>query len=509
MAGIYSDRTCVGKKIQANPFEPQPHQIETRDAFMASKYKGMELYHRLGSGKTCTSIMIADAMLEAGKIKHVYVLSPGSLREGWVREFCSVCGADRKLISNDYTFITYNYNVGDRLPDFSDSLVIIDEAHNLMAGLRNKAKTAVQIYMKILTSNCRVLALSGTPISASLDEWPFMGNMLKPGTFRGEESFKDNWEKDAEFDQKIAGIISYFPGSGEEFYPKVIFRDPIKVMMSPIQERKYYDAVIFENMYSQPPPDRLRFLKPKEYYFKRKMFILSKKRIITRRISNFMYPDGVIPRQTIREEESDGVPDALVADGGWLDCGQFDDRKLVEYSSKFVAVLLNIIINPDQKHVIFTFFKTRSGAYLLKGFFDMIGISSEIFSGDLSDSTRKSLLMRFNNVNNRYGEKIRVMIVTEAGAEGITILEARHMHIIESSPKESLISQAIGRIVRFKSHFDMPKDEQNVTIWRYWSSIGPKLFPAIDEKLYLRGQEQQKERDYFLKHLQEASVTSI
>ena len=62
-----------------------------------SPYKGLLLFHKLGSGKTCTSVLVADEMLREGKVDRVFILSPGSLRAGWIKEYCKVCG-----FSNDF-----------------------------------------------------------------------------------------------------------------------------------------------------------------------------------------------------------------------------------------------------------------------------------------------------------------------------------------------------------------------------------------------------------------------
>ena len=64
--GIYHNFRCA--KDTHPPFTPTAHQIATMNYFLKSKYKGLLLYHRLGSGKTCTSIMIADKMLKKKKV---------------------------------------------------------------------------------------------------------------------------------------------------------------------------------------------------------------------------------------------------------------------------------------------------------------------------------------------------------------------------------------------------------------------------------------------------------
>ena len=63
--------------------------------------------------------------------------------------------------------------------------------------------------------------------------------------------------------------------------------------------------------------------------------------------------------------------------------------------------------------------------------FDIVSVSTfiRIFTGDMNDRQRKEVLSRYNSPKNRYGKLIKVLLVTEAGAEGISLLETRHLHI--------------------------------------------------------------------------------
>ena len=143
----------------------------------------MVAFHKLGSGKSCSSILTSDAMLRNAKVKMVFVLTPGSLRQNFIEEYCMKCGYKPKYLKKYYTFITTNYSVGSRLPDFNNSLVIIDEVHNLINGVKNQSKHPTLIYNKLMKSKCKILALTGTPVYNDIWEWPFLGNLMKPGTF--------------------------------------------------------------------------------------------------------------------------------------------------------------------------------------------------------------------------------------------------------------------------------------------------------------------------------------
>jgi superfamily II DNA or RNA helicase len=579
--GIYTNINCKDGKNDYKNFKPQKHQTDTKDFFMKSPYKGLLLYHGLGSGKTCTSIMIADEMLKQKKVKKVYVLTPGSLRQGWIREYCMQCGFDKKYLENNYIFVTYNYSIGKRLPNFNNSLVIIDEVHNLINGVKNMSFHSLKIYNALKNSNCRILALSGTVIYNYIYEFALLANLLKPREQGGEfpdilqNSKLDTYSFMKWFDitengvltaknpfllkNRLEGIISYFPGAGKEFIPDVLEQPPIKIQMSDEQEINYWNRQHLESKLLNFKESKEQLSGDREKF--KKLSIMAKKHILTRLASNFFYKgifnenkdididEAVLenasdePEEPEEPEEGEELDekkqeklnqnnldlamglkikkDLLVENGGWVSKKYFNSGLLYKiYSPKFAALLINIILHNNQKHVVFTFFKQRAGVNLIKSILSMCGISSEIFSGDLDDKQRTIVLNEFNSPKNRYGEKIRVLLVTEAGAEGINILEARHMHILESSPRATKIKQAIGRVARYKSHIALPPQERSVKIWRYWS-VGSKNpitisikdkdkyitdKKCIDEILYDNGVKTLREIDYFLDILKSVSV---
>lgn len=491
-------------ELKSEVFEPTEHQIKARDYFLKTPYKGMLLYHKLGSGKTCTAILIAISMLEKkdNPVKHVYVLTPGSLRYGWFFEYCNKCGKDGNFFKKNFTFITYNYTLVHTKLDFQNCLVIIDEAHNIMNGVSNLSANFVFLYNELLTQNCKILALSGTPIYNNITEFALMLKLLKkekdingndvpvkkitPAIL--EECFKSFAEifmsegvvkikNKTHIKRQLEGLVSYFKGAGEEYVPRVIEMEPIKVYMSEEQNKQYWFEYYRENsiLTSQVNVNALvekGILTPEEKLKRKKLKVMAKKRILSRKVSNFYYP----------KEVPNEIPDTLdttIPVAGWINKETtFQNQKLLKfYSSKITALLLNITINLySGKHLIFTFFKTKSGAILIKTLLSMCGITSEIFSGDLKDDKkRKAILDSFNSPKNIKGDLIKVLIVTEAGAEGINVLEVRHMHILESSPRVNKTIQAIGRVARFKSHMRLNPSERNVKIWRYWSVSNLKI----------------------------------
>jgi len=289
------------------------HQKIVRDYInLYTPYRGLLLYHGLGSGKTCTSIAIAEGMKSSKKI---IIMTPASLRRNYMEEI-KKCGdliyrknqfwewisidtnpevidslsaalglrieyirrhhgawlvnvtkpsnyselttSDKKvlndqldeMIQNKYRFINYN---GLRRTTFSDltnqfadnifdnSVVIIDEAHNLISRIVNKINKiskfsqkprgpdavipqslALILYEFLLRAdNCRVVLLTGTPIINYSNEIGILFNILRGYiktwnfTLNIESSQKISKETLEELfaAEKVLDYIDYVPSS--------------------------------------------------------------------------------------------------------------------------------------------------------------------------------------------------------------------------------------------------------------------------------------------------------
>lgn len=237
-------------------FQPFLHQHLIRQYLnRETPYRGVLLYHGLGSGKTCTSIGLIEAMKET--IPQIYILTPASLKQNYITQM-KKCGsslfstvpynhhlwrfveypedeAEKKefihhvkvmtklpdkffknkkrrgvylrrynfgvvseetghkidekaleeqiqsMIEERFKFISYNgittnswnkkyKNKRKHHNPFNHSIVIIDEAHNFVSRIVNKLNTnnvsvSTMMYEDLVyAENCKVIALSGTPL---------------------------------------------------------------------------------------------------------------------------------------------------------------------------------------------------------------------------------------------------------------------------------------------------------------------------------------------------------
>lgn len=259
----------IGKS--SSDFKLLLHQEIVRDYMnLYTPYRGLLLYHGLGSGKTATSIAIAEAMKSTKKI---IIMTPASLRSNYIEElkkagdvyykkkqfwewipvnkdndllrilsailnleqeyiskqkgawFVNITKSSNyndltdiekksleaqlnKMIDNKYTFINYNGLTTNKLSQltskysknlFDNSVVIIDEAHNLISRIVNKIKKekpineydrgekdhlptniSTKLYEYLLSAqNARIVLLSGTPVINYVNEFAILFNILR------------------------------------------------------------------------------------------------------------------------------------------------------------------------------------------------------------------------------------------------------------------------------------------------------------------------------------------
>lgn len=69
--------------------------------------------------------------------------------------------------------------------------------------------------------------------------------------------------------------------------------------------------------------------------------------------------------------------------------------------------------------------------------------------------------------DNKNGEKIKVVIISKAGAEGIDFKNLRQVHIMEPWYNVSRQEQIIGRAIRYCSHSSLPFPQRNAQIFEY------------------------------------------
>ena len=81
--------------------------------------------------------------------------------------------------------------------------------------------------------------------------------------------------------------------------------------------------------------------------------------------------------------------------------------------------------------------------------------------------TRAENIRLFNDPDNARGEYIKIIFITEAGAEGINLKAVRQVHILEPYWNYVRVDQVLGRAIRKESHIDLPENMRNVDKFIY------------------------------------------
>jgi hypothetical protein len=155
-------------------------------------------------------------------------------------------------------------------------------------------------------------------------------------------------------------------------------------------------------------------------------------------------------------------------------------------------------------------------------------IARNIYNG-LWDKVPDEIASRLKKVapNNMYGDIVKMIMITKAGAEGINLKNTRFVHIMEPYWHKTRTDQVIGRARRIGSHLELPEDMRNVQVFLYLSVFSESQMKGdqykelmdndvskldsnrnitTDEYLYEIAQMKQKIIDQFLHIIKESAV---
>jgi len=158
---------------------------------------------------------------------------------------------------------------------------------------------------------------------------------------------------------------------------------------------------------------------------------------------------------------------------------------LYKSSSKFLYVIFNILKSKGPV-LVYSNYVLVEGLQIFKVYLKYFGFGSykdekskdnyryTEYHGGIDEKDRKNNLVGFNLKENIYGKIIKIIMISAAGAEGLSLKNTRQVHIIEPYWHEVRITQMTGRAIRQCSHKDLPLSERHVDVYRY-KSIRPKI----------------------------------
>jgi superfamily II DNA or RNA helicase len=508
----YKIRNTKKKSIQEYCY-PKKFTFQMPQLFVAeflnpkTPYKGILLYHRIGAGKTCAGIQIAEKWKEHKKI---ILVGPASLIGNFYKELRSECTGniyitknERKLLSslspssNEYHEIIntvnqrihkyyelYSYHkftdlVNSKKINLKNKLLIIDEVHNIIS----ESGTFYSTFEKAINNtpnDFRVVIMSATPIYDKPEELGLTMNLLKPkkefpepdefNKIFLERNITDNGViyklKNEELLSKLLqGYVSYYAGAPAFVFPKMKLKY-VKCKMNKFQLDAYKSFVNHEK--------QGLFLQSTDILKLPNSFMLG-----GRIISNVAYPN-----RKFNEKGSDSFANSYL-----------NSENLKKFSIKFYKILkkVNRCNGPT---FFYSNFKEQGGIEDFRKVLEYHGYSNflddgagkkryAIWSGDENTKEKDLIRETLNSKENEDGSQIKIILGSPAIKEGVSLLRIRQVHILEPYWNMSRIEQVIGRAVRFCSHKDLPRSERVVDVYIYLAVVSSSLSKelSIDQQI--------------------------
>ncbi|AGC01979.1 DEAD-like helicase [Acanthamoeba polyphaga moumouvirus] len=593
-------------------------------------YTGVLIYHGTGVGKTCAAVAIAErfkSMVEKYGTR-IHVLVPGPLnKQNFLNEIIKCTGEtytkvfqDRTVIINEaernkirknalnivnqyYRIMSYRSfykkvlgekirekvvtgnkvklssrktETGeierdisiDRIYNLDNTLLIIDEAHNITG---NEFGNAVR---KIIDSskNLRVVLLSATPMKNLADSIVELINYLRPKNFQMERDKIFTSQRGSEMDFKpngrdylrkmVRGYVSFLRGADPltfaervdigEIPPGLDFTKVTRCFMLPFQLSVYEDVVATQDdsldrnseavanfVFPGLPRDRNNKEIQGYYGIKGINEVRNQLRNNTDAINNRL-------ATTILSEYKIEDPSTLLylTDNGKTLSGDiFHEKYLKHFSIKFYTALQKIntaVYGKRGSGLIFVYlslvkvgigifqeilqrngyleFQENPNNYSIRRdtrcyycdytYGDHKHIPEDIPDHDFYPATyitvtgkseedieqipeEKHRILKniFNNVENRDGKFIKIVVGSKVMNEGITLRNIKEIHILDVHFNLGRVDQAIGRGIRFCTHYDIINQDNpfpKVEVNKYVVSLHDGL--STEEQLYKKAE---------------------
>lgn len=400
-----------------------PHQRVVAEFMRDSKQKGLVVVHKVGSGKTITGLITAQCLLSINDSAEVVVLTPKSVVEQFNNELNKL-NLPMSISSriNVYPHATWLRRFEDGIETAKNKVIIVDEAHKFKGenALNKKTGKEASKYARLLSeasSQCfKIILLTATPLENSIKETMNYVGIVNGRNLREEykkykNMFKVKSKILGDFSDYIKCNFSVYDQVQKEHFPRRI-EHFIKLKMTKEYNDKY---LIAEENASDPSIDKLFFNKKMNKSPNLKKFHNG----IRRAVNNISIPSPKITWTVNKVKE-------IVAKKG----------KVVIYSTWI-----------------------KFGIDLIADKLEELGIDYQIVSGSVSKEDRMKVVKKYNE------NKLRVMMITGAGAEGLDLKETSGIIILEPFWHQSRIEQVIGRGVRYKSHANLPEDKRYVDIY--------------------------------------------
>lgn len=428
------------------------HQQRVVDRLLEEDQPGLVAVHGLGSGKTLTSIAVADALgLPAD------VVTPAALQENYRKEIEKhTSGKPPK--AKLHTLETVARRGGENL---TQPLLVVDEAHRIRnvgkgrSGLKTSpAEKRLALTGSLLynhpsdiagpvnfVANAPVFPDDPTAFTAKyLIDIPRNRGVLE--RLRGVPVSYDtelNPKESKKLKQLLTKYVDYHPGSTEGFPTRE--EQVVRVPMTGPQMDLY--AKVMKGV----PPGLRRKILMNLPPSKQEAKDLNSYLTGIRQLSN-----------TTRGFDVKLAP---------------QEPKIDKAVTELQAMLEK---NPRAKAVVYSNF-LESGIKPYQERLDKLKIPYGVFTGDMPRKAREQMVRDYNE------DRLKALLLSSAGGEGLDLRGTRLIQLLEPHFNEEKLKQVIGRGIRYKSHEHLPEAERKVLVQRFLASRAPE---GVMQKLKIK-----------------------
>lgn len=496
-------------------------------------YKSILIYHRIGAGKTCSAIQIAERWK---KIKKIVFVLPAALKGNFMNELRGLCGgeenylksSERKRLSqlqpddDEYAKIIersdkriekyydiYSYNkfieyAKEGSMKLNNAILFIDEIQNMVSTTGTYYK---QLYDLIHQSSkdLRIVLLSATPMFDKPVEIALTMNLLRiPKPIPTGKEFVNMFIRERHlksgtfysvknmhiFKDMIKGYVSYYMGAPAYTFPQMTVKY-VDCEMSDFQYNIYKMLLRNEGL------DDLKSIPSKEDVINA-ADLPNNFYIGTRFVSNVVYPNKKISEEGLESLTTEKI-----------------QNNLAKYSCKLDKIMTNIKRSRG-KVFLYSGFKEYAGLKTVTKVLEAFGYKNysehgpgpkrfAIWSGDVSVQSKDKIREVFNRTDNLYGNKLKIILGSPSIKEGVSLKAVRYVHVLEPYWNKSRLDQVVGRASRFCSHIDLPEDERNVKVYVY-IAMHPDEETTVDQHIKKLSETKNKIIKLFEKAIKEAAV---
>lgn len=536
---IYKRYKVPKNKLSINEYcKPREFTLQEPQQFLPNyinpktPYKSILIYHRIGAGKTCSAIQIAEKWKELKRI--VFVL-PASLKGNFKNELRGLCGGNNYLTVSeraklskhqpgddeymeiikksdkriDEYYDIYSYNkfiefAKEGTMKLNNAILFIDEIQNMVSETGTYYKELYDLIYNS-TSNLRIVLLSATPMFDKPVEIALTMNLLRPPVliptgrefermFIQEKTIKSKTYYTVKnmdvFKKMIKGYVSYYMGAPSYTFPAMTIKY-IECEMSDFQYSVYRKILGKEDNGSlKSMPSKEEVLNavdlPNNFY------------IGARFVSNVVYPN-----KKISDNGLESLTDKKIRDN------------LAKYSCKLDKIMTSVR-RARGKIFLYSGFKEYAGLKTVIRVMEAFGYKNysehgpgrkrfAVWSGDESIAEKDEIREVYNRIDNLYGEKLKIILGSPSIKEGVSLKAVRYVHVLEPYWNKSRLEQVVGRASRFCSHINLPEEERDVKVYVY-VAMHPDEMITVDQYIRKLSDTKNKIIKQFEDAIKEAAV---